>query len=105
MFVKREEAAQHLEEADEPQTPEKGSPNKSGEWREMDSGMEWVVPDSAEKSKPGPGGASEGGIGSRKVGKNGDDKDLDDEETFTKGRGLVFTSVVILELEIMDLMC
>ncbi|WAQ95349.1 LOW QUALITY PROTEIN: WAPL-like protein [Mya arenaria] len=40
VFKKREEAAQHLEEADDPKTPEKASPNKSGEWQESDSGME-----------------------------------------------------------------
>lgn len=73
MFKKREEAAQQLEEADEPKTPEK-SPNKSGEWRESDSGMEWIV-DSTKKAS------------AKKGGNSGDDKekDLDDEETFTKG--------------------
>ncbi|KAH3861515.1 wings apart-like protein homolog [Dreissena polymorpha] len=73
VFKKREEAAQNLEEADEPKTPET-SPNKSGEWRESDSGMEWIV-DSAKKSS------------ARKPGRPGDDnkeKDLEDEETFTK---------------------
>ena len=69
----REEAAQQLEEADEPKTPEQ-SPNKSGEWQESDSGMEWVV-DSAKKS------ASKGSHPALDE-KN---KDLDDEETFTKG--------------------
>ncbi|KAL4240551.1 hypothetical protein ACF0H5_001343 [Mactra antiquata] len=74
VFCHREEAARQLEE-DEPKTPEKASPNKSGEWRESDSGMEWVI-DSAKKDKS---------TEKKKLSKPGDeDKDLDDEETFTK---------------------
>ncbi|XP_052771917.1 wings apart-like protein homolog [Mya arenaria] len=75
VFKKREEAAQHLEEADDPKTPEKASPNKSGEWQESDSGMEWII-NSGKKSagKEGPGKSME----------DGKEKDLDDEETFTK---------------------
>lgn len=75
VFKRREEAAQQLEEADEPKTPEK-SPNKSGEWRESDSGMEWIV-DSGKKSSAKKGGNSAG---------DDKEKDLDDEETFTKGK-------------------
>ncbi|XP_053392626.1 wings apart-like protein homolog isoform X2 [Mercenaria mercenaria] len=74
VFCRREQSAQQLEEADEPKTPEK-SPNKSGEWRESDSGMEWII-DSAKKDQS---------AGKKKSNKVGDDnKDLDDEETFTK---------------------
>ena len=73
--MRREESARQLEEADEPKTPE-ASPNKSGEWRESDSGMEWVI-DSAKKGK------STEKKGPNKPG--ADDKDLDNEETFTKG--------------------
>ena len=78
VFSHREESARQLEESEDPKTPE-ASPNKSGEWRESDSGMEWVInsgkKDSTAKKNP---------LSAR----NGDDgggKDLDDEETFTNG--------------------
>lgn len=75
VFSHREEAARQLEESEDPQTPE-ASPNKSGEWRESDSGMEWVISSgkknsTAKNKQPGKNGSDEGG------------KDLDDEETFT----------------------
>ena len=79
VFSHREESATQLEESEEPKTPE-SSPNKSGEWREMDSGMEWVI-NSGKKST--------GKQPSEKSGKDQPEKDLDDEETFTNGELLL----------------
>ena len=82
MFSHREEAARQLEESEDPQTPE-ASPNKSGEWRESDSGMEWVISSgkknsTAKNKQPGKSGSDEVG------------KDLDDEETFTNGKVMLY---------------
>ncbi|XP_062611782.1 wings apart-like protein homolog isoform X1 [Saccostrea cucullata] len=78
VFSTRFEIAKTMEEQDfgEPTTP-KASPNKSGEWKESDSGIEWVVA-SAKKDKEGKE--------TSRVESPVDDKadNLDDEETFTK---------------------
>ena len=94
LFLQREMAARQMEEA--PDTPGKGdsSPNKSGEWRESDSGIEWIAK-SAEKVKA----AEEQRKEAEKESTGGSSKDegdsadksidgasiLEDEETFTKG--------------------
>lgn len=83
VFKQREEAARQLEEADEPRTPEvpEASPNKSGEWRESDSGIEWVIGSAKKDSAKKPLTRKADGS----VGETEDKgKDLDDEETFTK---------------------
>lgn len=83
VFSARFEIAKTMEEQDfgEPSTPTKTSPNKSGEWKESDSGIEWVV-SSAKKDK------EENGDTSRVQPQESDKLDnLDDEETFTKGIG------------------
>ncbi|KAK3588920.1 hypothetical protein CHS0354_023680 [Potamilus streckersoni] len=82
LFCYREKAAQQLEEQDEP-TAQDTSPNKSGEWKESDSGMVWVV-NSGKKNKnhQTSSNARSLGIGNSAEETNG--KDLDDEETFTK---------------------
>ncbi|XP_069124106.1 wings apart-like protein homolog isoform X2 [Argopecten irradians] len=51
VFCHRYEIAKKMEEQDfgEPTTPQ-ASPNKSGEWKESDSGIEWVI-NSAKKAK------------------------------------------------------
>lgn len=80
VFSTRFEIAKTMEEQDfgEPATP-KASPNKSGEWKESDSGIEWVV-SSAKKEKEEINDTS-------RVQPPENDKldNLDDEETFTKG--------------------
>lgn len=79
VFSTRFEIAKTMEEQDfgEPSTP-KASPNKSGEWKESDSGIEWVV-SSAKKEK------EESNDTSRVQPPENDKLDnLDDEETFTK---------------------
>lgn len=80
VFSTRFEIAKTMEEQDfgEPSTP-KASPNKSGEWKESDSGIEWVV-SSAKKEKEEINDTS-------RVQPPENDKldNLDDEETFTKG--------------------
>ncbi|XP_076441923.1 uncharacterized protein LOC143280963 [Babylonia areolata] len=104
LFLQRETAARQMEEA--PETPSKAddSVNKSGEWRESDSGIEWIAR-SAEKVKAAEEeqrkeaakeGAKEGDGdgGSKEKGeeKGGEEAEkpidgasiLEDEETFTK---------------------
>ncbi|KAK7113620.1 wings apart-like protein homolog [Littorina saxatilis] len=97
VFLQRETAARQMEEA--PETPVKGgeSPNKSGEWRESDSGIEWIAK-SAEKVKAAEkerkeeameAGGSACKEGEKKDGEDGDKSIdgasiLEDEETFTK---------------------
>ena len=87
-----------MEEA--PDTPGKGdlSHNKSGEWRESDSGIEWIAK-SAEKVKAADEqrreaareSVGESSMSEEKTeGENGDKtidgaSILEDEETFTKG--------------------
>ncbi|KAL3877828.1 hypothetical protein ACJMK2_035472 [Sinanodonta woodiana] len=80
LFCYREKAAQQLEEQDEP-TAQDASPNKSGEWKESGSGMEWVV-NSGKKNKNNKASSNSKGLGNGAEEING--KDLDDEETFTK---------------------
>ncbi|KAJ8318117.1 hypothetical protein KUTeg_003208 [Tegillarca granosa] len=83
LFCHRFEIANKMEEQDfrEPSTPSH-SPDKSGEWRESDSGIEWVV-DSAKKD----GSTVEEKKNSRNsndLKNNSNPNNLDDEETFTK---------------------
>ena len=87
-------AARQMEEA--PDTLGKGdsSPNKSGEWRESDSGIEWIAK-SAEKVKAAEEQRKEAakestGESSKDEGDSADKSIdgasiLEDEETFTKG--------------------
>ena len=79
VFSHREESARQLEESEDPKTPE-ASPNKSGEWRESDSGMEWVI-NSGKKDST----AKKNSLSARNGDDGGGGKDLDDEETFTNG--------------------
>lgn len=60
-----------------PTTPQE-SPNKSGEWKESEAGMEWVV-NSAKKNKDAQNGDVEDRLKPNK------EDDLADEETFAKG--------------------
>ena len=94
LFLQREMAARQMEEA--PDTPSKGdsSPNKSGEWRESDSGIEWIAK-SAEKVKAAEEQRKEAakestGESSKDEGDSAEKSIdgasiLEDEETFTKG--------------------
>ncbi|XP_056017788.1 wings apart-like protein homolog isoform X2 [Ostrea edulis] len=79
VFCTRFEIAKNMEEQDfgEPTTPQ-ASPNKSGEWKESDSGIEWVM-SSATKDKDGKADAS-----GMEEPENDKIDNLDDEETFTK---------------------
>lgn len=100
LFLQREMAARQMEEAPDTPSQDTGSPNKSGEWRESDSGIEWIAK-SAEKVKAAekeqrnarekevattPGGSSD------EANQSGDGTEkpidgasiLEDEETFTK---------------------
>lgn len=92
LFIQRESAARQMEES--PETPLKSisnsssieSPNKSGEWHESDSGIQWIAK-SAEKVK-------QADAQRREAEKQGDKEDgdksidgasiLEDDETFTK---------------------
>ena len=69
-----------MEEQDfgETTTPQQ-SPNKSGEWRESDSGIEWVV---ASGSKKKPGEEEDTPL---RLKPSEDRNNDDDEDTFTKG--------------------
>ncbi|KAL5018598.1 hypothetical protein ScPMuIL_004320 [Solemya velum] len=82
VFYHRIEAAARLEEQDlgSASTPD-NSFNKSGEWKESDSGMEWVI-NSAVKQKPTTEKEEKPGPSVREsTPENGE---LQDEETFTK---------------------
>ncbi|KAK3101252.1 hypothetical protein FSP39_002172 [Pinctada imbricata] len=86
VFCKRFEVAKKMEEQDfsDATTTPQQSPNKSGEWRESDSGIEWVV---ASGSKKTPGEVEEDMDQSIRLRPpQGEDKnnDADDEETFAK---------------------
>jgi len=63
-------------------TPQ-ASPNKSGEWKESDSGVEWVI-NSAKKAKENEK-KTNGDVEDRL--KPNKEDDLADEETFAKGMG------------------
>lgn len=81
VFCKRFETAKTMEEQDfssDATTPQH-SPNKSGEWKESESGMEWVV-NSSKKNKDNQ--KTNGDIEDRL--KPNKENDLADEETFAK---------------------
>ncbi|XP_005089258.1 wings apart-like protein homolog [Aplysia californica] len=88
LFVQREEAAREMEEDTEgaPDTSTAESPNKSGEWKESDSGIQWITSnlkkakEEQEKEKE-----KEKQSESKIVEEEGNQSILeDDEETFTK---------------------
>ena len=92
-----------MEEAPESPSKSNDSMNKSGEWRESDSGIEWIAK-SAEKVKAAEKeqkeAAKEGGKEDKEEENKGDGENgekpidgasiLEDEETFTKGILLYF---------------
>lgn len=82
VFCKRFETAKTMDEQDfsqESTTPQQ-SPNKSGEWKESESGVEWIV-NSAKKNKSDQ--KANGDVEERlKPGSK--EEDLADEETFAK---------------------
>jgi hypothetical protein len=85
VFCKRFETAKKMDEQDfssESVTPQ-ASPNKSGEWKESDSGVEWVI-NSARKAKENEK-KTNGDVEDRL--KPSKEDDLADEETFAKGMG------------------
>ena len=82
VFCKRFETAKKMDEQDfssESVTPQ-ASPNKSGEWKESDSGVEWVI-NSARKAKENEK-KTNGDVEDRL--KPSKEDDLADEETFAK---------------------
>ncbi|OWF55247.1 wings apart-like protein homolog isoform X2 [Mizuhopecten yessoensis] len=90
VFCHRYEIAKKMEEQDfgEPTTPQ-ASPNKSGEWKESDSGIEWVI-NSAKKAKEAEREERANDDDTplkEKLKQNEEDgknANIDDEETFTK---------------------
>ncbi|XP_033732446.1 wings apart-like protein homolog isoform X2 [Pecten maximus] len=93
VFCHRYEIAKKMEEQDfgEPTTPQ-ASPNKSGEWKESDSGIEWVI-NSAKKAKEAEQAEREQRTENEdtplkeKLKQNEEDgrnANIDDEDTFTK---------------------
>ena len=91
MFLQHERAARQIEEA--PETPVKGndSLNRSGEWHESDSGIEWLTR-SAEKAKSAEEGKEKGQEGEGEANKSADGASiLEDDDTFTKGVYIVFS--------------
>ncbi|CAL1535656.1 unnamed protein product [Lymnaea stagnalis] len=85
LFVQREQAAREMEEDNETSTDTSSSesPNKSGEWKESDSGIEWITnslkkaKEEEEKMKKSTVAAKEGDEANQSILE-------DDEETFTK---------------------
>ncbi|KAL8595031.1 hypothetical protein ACOMHN_002010 [Nucella lapillus] len=110
LFLQRETAARQMEEA--PETPSKpdDTMNKSGEWRESDSGIEWIAK-SAEKVKAAEEQRKEAakeedrkeGDGKEGDGKDGDGKDGEskdgDDKTPEKGAESEDANKTILEDE------
>ncbi|XP_060063972.1 wings apart-like protein homolog isoform X2 [Ylistrum balloti] len=93
VFCHRYEIAKKMEEQDfgEPTTPQ-ASPNKSGEWKESDSGIEWVI-NSAKKAKEAEQAEREDRTKNddtplkeklRQNEEDGKNANLDDDDTFTK---------------------
>ncbi|GFO38926.1 Wings apart-like protein homolog [Plakobranchus ocellatus] len=92
LFVLREAAAHEMEEDASVVPPPEASPNKSGEWKESDSGIQWItsslqkvkeemVQEQQDKSTVL---AKEGGETPAKDGEGNQSILEDDEETFTK---------------------
>lgn len=77
-----------MEEQDfgEPTTPQ-ASPNKSGEWKESDSGIEWVI-NSAKKAKEAEKAAEDDDTPLKEKLRLDDRTSAngDDDDTFTKGK-------------------
>lgn len=98
MFLQREAAARQMEEALDTPSMENDSPNKSGEWCESDSGIQWITK-SAEKVKAAEAAEKANktiqspnkGVHEGIEGKGATERPIDgasileDEETFTKG--------------------
>ena len=74
-------------------TTPQASPNKSGEWKESEAGMEWVV-NSAKKNKENQ--KTNGDVEDRL--KPNKEEDLADEETFAKGKILLQQGFVLQTL-------
>lgn len=91
LFVQREQAARELEEDREissGDTTTAESPNKSGEWKESDSGIQWIT-NSLKKAREEEGEKSMTPSGSNKSVEGEDANQTileDDEETFTRGQ-------------------
>ncbi|KAK0049292.1 wings apart-like protein [Biomphalaria pfeifferi] len=89
LFVQREQAARELEEDREissGDTTTAESPNKSGEWKESDSGIQWIT-NSLKKAREEEGEKSMAPSGSNKSVEGEDANQTileDDEETFTR---------------------
>ncbi|KAI8794398.1 wings apart protein, partial [Biomphalaria glabrata] len=89
LFVQREQAARELEEDREissGDTTTAESPNKSGEWKESDSGIQWIT-NSLKKAREEEGEKSMTPSGSNKSVEGEDANQTileDDEETFTR---------------------
>ena len=87
--MQREAAARRMEEAPESLTNADATPNRSGNWHESDSGIEWVAC-SADSTFTG-GCHTEGGDGDSQSGQEegetavAEKSILEDEETFTTG--------------------
>ncbi|XP_059142717.1 wings apart-like protein homolog [Physella acuta] len=89
LFVQREHAAREMEEDTEgtPETSMADSPNKSGEWKESDSGIQWIT-NNLKKAKEEEEKLMKNSGTVKDENTEGDEANQsileDDEETFTK---------------------